>query len=308
MALCLALARTAPGYTRGKLFTVPLAECEFTDYCIDTTSVNTLGVAPLFSQKWEASQALAEAPLVCPALNHSAEQGTWRGLAQSRRCGIQGFLQADTWPLGRMLGKRGCMCTSHDLRAWPLHAAAEEAPLAAPGWHGALNPGRRHCVGQRQLHAERARGQPERSGCGTACRRPGHARPDHRLHFEPCGRNEGMHAALSCLALFASAFAAVHRTADAAEGAACNIAPACGVCRKRPASCSSQVYRRLSRSQGPGAAGLGRIVRRREASKRAMAAPASTVTLLRAYRKGELPDIDSLSLASFFDPLGASQP
>lgn len=68
MALCLALARAAPNYKHGKLFTVPLAECEFTDYAIDTTSQNTLGVAPLFSQKWEASQALAEAPPVCLAI------------------------------------------------------------------------------------------------------------------------------------------------------------------------------------------------------------------------------------------------
>ena len=66
-----------------------------------------------------------------------------------------------------------------------------------------------------------------------------------------------------------------------------------------------QVYRRLSRRQGPGTADLGRIVRRREAAKRASAARESKVTLLRAYRKGELPDIDSLSLASFLEPLGA---
>lgn len=66
-----------------------------------------------------------------------------------------------------------------------------------------------------------------------------------------------------------------------------------------------QVYRRLSRQQGPGTTDVGRIVRRREAAKRASAARESKVTLLRAYRKGELPDIDSLSLASFLEPLGA---
>ena len=65
VALCLALARSAPSYSHSKLFAVPLAECDFTDYSIDTTSQNTLGVAPLFSQKWETSQALAEAP-ACP--------------------------------------------------------------------------------------------------------------------------------------------------------------------------------------------------------------------------------------------------
>ena len=81
MALCLALARAAPSYKHGKLFTVPLAECEFTDYAIDTTSQNTLGVAPLFSQKWEASQALAAAPPVRQRSACTAAQRTWGSLA-----------------------------------------------------------------------------------------------------------------------------------------------------------------------------------------------------------------------------------
>lgn len=81
MALCLALARPAPSYRHGKLFTVPLAECEFADYRIDTTSQNTLGVAPLFSPKWEASQALAEAPPACPTSASSAAQSAWGSLA-----------------------------------------------------------------------------------------------------------------------------------------------------------------------------------------------------------------------------------
>lgn len=88
MALCLALARTAPSYKHGKLFTVPLAECEFTDYSIDTTSQNTLGIAPLFSQKWEASQALAEAPPVRPGLSCSAAQSMWESLVQPGSSGL----------------------------------------------------------------------------------------------------------------------------------------------------------------------------------------------------------------------------
>ena len=51
---------------------------------------------------------------------------------------------------------------------------------------------------------------------------------------------------------------------------------------------------------------LGRIGRRREAAKRATEARESNVTLLRAYRKGELPDIGELTLESLFKPLGAS--
>ena len=53
--LCLELARASPRYTR-EMFDTQLAECEFQPYTINTTSTNTLGMAPLFSQQWEASQ------------------------------------------------------------------------------------------------------------------------------------------------------------------------------------------------------------------------------------------------------------
>lgn len=65
-----------------------------------------------------------------------------------------------------------------------------------------------------------------------------------------------------------------------------------------------QVWRRLTRS--PGAAVVGRVLRRKEAVRRATAARENRVALTRQYRQGELPDIKSVQLASFFDPLGAS--
>ena len=55
-ALCLELARASPRYKR-EVFGTELAECSFQPYSVDTTSQNTLGVAPLFSQQWEASIA-----------------------------------------------------------------------------------------------------------------------------------------------------------------------------------------------------------------------------------------------------------
>ncbi len=55
--LALELARAARANER-RLFQESLAECEFADYAVDTLSQTALGVAPLFSQQWEASQAL----------------------------------------------------------------------------------------------------------------------------------------------------------------------------------------------------------------------------------------------------------
>jgi len=66
-----------------------------------------------------------------------------------------------------------------------------------------------------------------------------------------------------------------------------------------------QVFRRLARYSGGGAGAGGRALRGREASRRAAAARESKVALLRRYRKGELPDIETLNLGSMLDPLRA---
>ena len=57
----------------------------------------------------------------------------------------------------------------------------------------------------------------------------------------------------------------------------------------------------LSRFQG---AASGAAARRRAAAAQSQAARDRKVTLMRKYRKGELPDVQLISLASFLGPLG----
>ncbi|KAK9826371.1 hypothetical protein WJX81_003941, partial [Elliptochloris bilobata] len=191
VALCLALARPEKSYS-ASLFTVPLAECEFSEYSIDTTSQNTLGVAPLFSQQWEASQALADEP---------------EAPKQARAGMVRATLGGTAAPAG-----------------FSFSLALPEASLSAP--------------------------------------------------------------------------------AAAASASATQLPPGQASASIPGLAAHQKVFRRLTKWQGAGGADLGRVVRRREAAKRATAARESKVALLRQYRKGELPDIIGLSPASFFDPLG----
>jgi len=173
--LALELARGARANER-RLFQESLAECEFADYAVDTLSQTALGVAPLFSQQWEASQALgpgADAHRQVPRPARARQQPP---VGRHLHRELARYMQDSRAP------SRDGTGSMHD--ALQRQEWNDPALVHAPaGRRRAARHPVRHRISQLQLLAGAAGGQPGRRGRARRARAdPDAAGPSRGRH------------------------------------------------------------------------------------------------------------------------------